>query len=66
MEELRYFYENHYKSKDGVSFDELSDKQKRALSESKEFLSFQIYSIKISLLRELDEFYKHVDKIIQL
>ena len=49
MKELEDFYNNHYKTTDMMDWSELTEKQKKALENSREYWSYQ-------LSRSIDDF----------
>jgi DNA-binding MarR family transcriptional regulator len=63
MKELENLYNNHYKTKQMMDWSELTDKQKKALENSREYLSFQFN-------KALDDFkndcQKEVEKLIEV
>ena len=63
MKELENFYNNHYKTDQMMDWSELTDKQKKALENSREYWSFQIN-------KALDDFknacQKEVEKLIEV
>lgn len=67
MKDLKYFYNNHYKSKNSIAWAELSERQKNALENSSEYAAFQlqkaIIQFKTACSNECDKLIDIVKKI---
>lgn len=71
MKELEYFYNNHYRTPDMMLWSQLTAKQKEALENCPEYLSYQlekaVHSFSLDCLTEvnkLKEVVKRVSKLV--
>ena len=63
MEELEYFYKNHYKTNQMVDWSELTDYQKTLLEKSIEYHSFKLNK---ALENFKDVICKDIEKLIKI